>query len=131
MALTASAFEEEKEQILAAGCDDFVRKPFQEAEIFDAMASHLGVRYVYDEGKERKTKGARESVQEALTTEVLAQLPDELLAELKQAILDLDVDLIQAIIKRIRGLNAPIADGLAKLVENYQFEEIVERINTR
>ena len=31
IALTASALEEEKTIILSSGCDDFVRKPFQQA----------------------------------------------------------------------------------------------------
>jgi CheY-like chemotaxis protein len=30
VALTASAFEEDREMILSGGCDDFVRKPFRE-----------------------------------------------------------------------------------------------------
>ena len=37
LALTAHAFEEERKKILAAGCDDFIRKPFHEKEIFNAM----------------------------------------------------------------------------------------------
>ncbi|NJP07657.1 MAG: response regulator [Chloroflexaceae bacterium] len=49
IALTASAFEDERSRILAAGCDDFVGKPFREADIFEQMAQHLGVRYVYHE----------------------------------------------------------------------------------
>ena len=48
IALTASAFEEERTVVLSAGCDDFVRKPFREAEVFDKMADYLGVRYTYD-----------------------------------------------------------------------------------
>ncbi|NQT09578.1 MAG: response regulator, partial [Desulfobacteraceae bacterium] len=131
VALTAHAFEEEKEVILAAGCDDFVRKPFREAEIFDAMAKHLDVRYVYEEGKESQAKGARVSVQDALTPEALAGLPDDLLVELKQTLINLDVDLIQTVIARIREVNAAVADGLADLAEKYQFEEIMKRINTR
>jgi len=51
-ALTAHAFEEEKESILAAGCDDFVRKPFHEQEIFAVMARHLGLKYLYKELQE-------------------------------------------------------------------------------
>ena len=31
--------------MLAAGMDDFVRKPYRIAETFDCMARHLGVRY--------------------------------------------------------------------------------------
>jgi CheY-like chemotaxis protein len=33
IALTASAFEEQQASILAAGCDDLVRKPFREQVI--------------------------------------------------------------------------------------------------
>lgn len=35
--LTASVFEEEKAVVLSAGCDDFLRKPFREADIFEVM----------------------------------------------------------------------------------------------
>jgi len=81
-----------------------------------------------EEGKERKAKGARESVQEALTTEVLAQLPEELRKELKQAIINLDVDLIQAIIGRIRELNGPVGDGLSDLARDFQYDKILALI---
>lgn len=48
IALTASAFEEEKDQILNSGCDDFLRKPFLANEIFDILARFLGVEYRYE-----------------------------------------------------------------------------------
>jgi len=126
--LTAHAFEEEKEVILATDCDDLVRKPFREAEIFEVMERHLGVRYVYEEGKERKAKGEGETLQDVLTPEDLAQLPDDLLVELKQAIIDLDVDRIGAIIDQIRGLNAVVADGLEELANNFQFAKLLDLI---
>ncbi|NJO82704.1 MAG: response regulator [Blastochloris sp.] len=47
IALTASAFAEERKEILAAGCDDFVRKPFRDVDIFEHIAKHLDVRYIY------------------------------------------------------------------------------------
>ena len=49
IALTASAFDEERSVILSAGCDDFVAKPFREQVILEKMAKYLGVRYVYDQ----------------------------------------------------------------------------------
>ncbi len=42
IALTASAFEEDKSEILSAGFDDFIRKPFREAEIIESIGIHLG-----------------------------------------------------------------------------------------
>jgi DNA-binding response OmpR family regulator len=49
LALTASAFEHEREEILACGADDFVTKPFREQTIFAKLAEHLGVEYEYEE----------------------------------------------------------------------------------
>ena len=131
IALTAHAFEEEKEVILAAGCDDFVRKPFREAEIFEVMARCLGVRYVYEEDEERKAKDEGEPPKDALTPEALTGLPDDLLAELRQAVIDLDVDLIETLIRRIRKLNATVADGLEDLADNFQYDRLLELIPPR
>jgi CheY-like chemotaxis protein len=46
IALTASAFEHEREAILACGADDFVMKPYDENDIFDVIAKTLGVAFV-------------------------------------------------------------------------------------
>ena len=48
IALTASAFEEDRAAILAGGCDDFVSKPFRKQFVLDKMAQYLGVRYLYE-----------------------------------------------------------------------------------
>ncbi|MBW2608217.1 MAG: response regulator, partial [Deltaproteobacteria bacterium] len=126
--LTAHAFEEEKGMILAAGCDDFVRKPFQEAEIFEVMTRHLGVRYVYEDSIEHGARSKEQLYEDILTTEALAKLPGDLLAELKQATIDLDVDLIQAVIERIRELNVTVADGLSDLARDFQYDKILALI---
>ncbi|MBD2694685.1 AAA family ATPase [Anabaena catenula] len=54
IALTASAFEEQRTEILAAGCNDFVRKPFSADVIFEKIAQYLGVQYVYATESETK-----------------------------------------------------------------------------
>ena len=45
VAVTASGFESQRSEVLAAGLDDYVRKPYRPDEIFDCMARHLGVQY--------------------------------------------------------------------------------------
>jgi signal transduction histidine kinase/CheY-like chemotaxis protein len=49
LALTASAFKEQEKQILAAGCNAVLHKPFNEPEMFIAIAEQLGLHYLYEE----------------------------------------------------------------------------------
>jgi signal transduction histidine kinase/CheY-like chemotaxis protein/HPt (histidine-containing phosphotransfer) domain-containing protein len=49
IAVTASAFDHEREAILAAGFDDVVAKPFADTTIFAKLDEHLGVRFDYEE----------------------------------------------------------------------------------
>ena len=84
-AVTASVFAGQRSEVLAAGLDDFVRKPYRPSDIFDCMARHLGVRYRYLEAwpASRAEPGA------ALPPEALAALPGELRAELRDAVIAL------------------------------------------
>ncbi|HEX3580797.1 MAG TPA: response regulator [Thermoanaerobaculia bacterium] len=49
LALSASALEHERGEIIEAGCDDFVPKPYRESTIFAKIREHLGVRYIYED----------------------------------------------------------------------------------
>jgi len=46
IAFTASAFEEDRQKILAAGCDDFICKPFQQEEILNCLTRHLDAQFI-------------------------------------------------------------------------------------
>ncbi|WP_239113099.1 ATP-binding protein [Halomicronema sp. CCY15110] len=47
VALTASVFESEKSLVLEAGCDDFIRKPFQRDDIIAILEQRLDVKFIY------------------------------------------------------------------------------------
>jgi signal transduction histidine kinase/CheY-like chemotaxis protein/ligand-binding sensor domain-containing protein len=49
LALSASALDHERGQILAAGCDDFVAKPYREATIFAKIHEFAHVEYVFED----------------------------------------------------------------------------------
>ena len=50
IALTSSAFAEQRQEILAAGCDDFVSKPFRREDILEILSTYLGVQYCHEAG---------------------------------------------------------------------------------
>lgn len=49
IAVTANAFEQDREKIIAQGASDFIRKPFKDTEVLSKIRSHLDITYVYRE----------------------------------------------------------------------------------
>ncbi len=129
IALTASAFEEERKMVLSAGCDDFIRKPFKEEVLLDKVSQHLGVVYVY----EKETKISEPSGQKtdaSLTDEdlrrYLSQMPDAWLAKIRSASRDGSDDEILEAIEEIPPASQPLAIALTDLANNFQFQKIME-----
>jgi CheY-like chemotaxis protein len=48
VAVTASAYAEQCKEMLAAGMDDYVCKPYRSEEVYACLAKHLGVKYLYE-----------------------------------------------------------------------------------
>ncbi|WP_245876262.1 hybrid sensor histidine kinase/response regulator [Tychonema bourrellyi] len=124
VAVSASSAEEGRTVVLSDDCDDFIRKPFREAEIFDALHKHLGVRYIYDE-----PQSAPELTQiAALTPKALAGLPADWLASLEQATIECDLELILTQIDQIRDRNDSLANALTALANEFLFNQILDLI---
>jgi PAS domain S-box-containing protein len=130
IALTATAFEEDREEILLEGCDDFVRKPFRKDEIYDMLAKHLGVQFLYEEEHAPRTPSGPEeaSAALALTPEALADLPATWVADLQQATTKANLRLILSLIDQVRVQNATLADALAELAQDYEYRKILALI---
>jgi PAS domain S-box-containing protein len=120
IALTCSNFEEDQARSLSIGCDEAIRKPFREEEIFTVMHNHLGVRYVYEECERQKTKG--EGQKSMLIPEDLVGLSDEIYTELQQAVNTANLKVMQHLIERIQEHNASLANTLTSLVGQFRFD---------
>ncbi len=124
-AITASVFDEERERVLDAGCDDFIRKPFRESELFEVMSRHLGVRYVYEEDDIREA-----AIVQELSPDDFSSLPDHRLTELYKAAVAGDFNAIMEMSGQLKPANSKLAEKLKILVENFQFERISDLLMT-
>jgi signal transduction histidine kinase/DNA-binding response OmpR family regulator len=119
IALTASSFVEEREQILADGCDDFIRKPYREEEIFDALARHLGVCFIYE----------NEAVSQAQTAPLdLSGLPVAWLSQLEKAALEADAEEIQELAQQVSQTQPVAAQEIIHLGNHFAYEVIIAAI---
>jgi signal transduction histidine kinase/CheY-like chemotaxis protein len=123
LALTASTLEEEKAIVLSAGCDDFVRKPFQEEVIFEKMAQYLGVRYIY-ENLDAEDNLELASI-DKLTAEALAIMSDEWLMELSEAAALTSERLIARLLSQIPPQHQALVRAIEKQVDEFDFDRIM------
>ena len=120
VAMTASAFEEDRQQMLAEGCDAVVSKPFHQREIVEVLGQFLGVRFLHEE--------AAPPVGEQHPALDLAGLSADWIAALRQAAIEADVARIVALAEGIREQRPELADALEKAAGDYDYEAIFEAI---
>ncbi|MDD1621582.1 MAG: response regulator, partial [Methylococcaceae bacterium] len=120
VAVTASAFKEQQREMLDAGMDDFVRKPYRFEEIYDCLARQLGVKYIYQ--NDETIEHLKPSV---LTPVELAQLPAALRDSLRDALRTLDSERIAAAIGRIGEIDATLGLALSRLADYFDYPGIL------
>lgn len=119
VALTASAFQEEREQIMAAGMDDFVGKPYRPDEIFDCLSRQLGLIFT-------RSQSLDEPQQEepSLQREDLALLPGKLRDALRQAAVELDQEKLATLLVLVEHQNPRLAKTITQMVKAYRFADL-------
>jgi PAS domain S-box-containing protein len=127
IALTASVLEEEKAIVLSAGCDDFIRKPFREATIFEEMSKHLGVQYIYDD--DGNTNQVNDHHKFLLSIESFQDLSAPWLEQVKTACIDLDDQLLLDLLTQLPPEKVELATTLRNMIDNFELDKILDIFN--
>ncbi len=122
IAVTASAMDENRQELMKIGADDFISKPFREVELFQKIHAHLGIEYVY---AEEPTAAPQEEAAE-LTSESLAGWPQEIIQPMREAVITADLDQLLAKIQEVEARDPRIAQGLRRLAEGFQYQKLLD-----
>ena len=130
IALTASAFEEDRKMVLEAGCDDFIRKPFQQDVLLEKISQYLKVSYIYEEPS--PTTAGNQTPEKTITEEDIkhyfSQMPPEWIEQVYRASCQGSDDIIFELLAEVTPEFSDFKNSLADLAENFQFEKIMELI---
>lgn len=123
IALTAHVFEADQAEVMTAGCDDFLPKPFREDQLFAKMAEHLPITYRYAAAKPAELE--RLSLSRADYQALLGALPTSQLSQLYQAAIQLDNE------RLLRLLDAPeivpsLASAMKAWVQELRLDIVIE-----
>lgn len=123
VAVTASAFKEQQQEMLDAGMDDFVRKPYRFEEIYGSLARQLGIKYLY------RSETEEQAASVTPTPEMLAVLPSALREELKKALENLDSKQISAALLQVNEVDTALGSALSRLADNFDYPAILNALN--
>ncbi|MES2150321.1 MAG: transporter substrate-binding domain-containing protein [Pseudomonadota bacterium] len=125
VAVTASAFEDERAHVMAAGMDDFIRKPYRPDDIFDCLTRQLGLEFV----RAAPVSPAGHAANAALQAEDLAVLPSELRAELRGAVVALDQGHLAALVEALASEHPTLAAAIVRMTVANRFRELCELLD--
>jgi signal transduction histidine kinase len=128
IALTASIFEERRGEVLAAGSNDFVRKPFREEVIFEKIQKHLGVLYCYEDLPQTTTSPRKVNSRgkpDSFFLDALSGMPITWLNDLCFAANHLREESVYELIDQIPETSTALAESLRNLANDFYLDEIV------
>ncbi len=118
--LTASAFDDERDAVFAAGADGWLRKPVREGDVLHEIAKHLGLRY--------ETAAPPPPAVPFDDAPASVPLPPALVARLLGATHVGDYAQLCEVLAEIPGEHARLAAELSTLAEAFAYEEIERRL---
>jgi CheY-like chemotaxis protein len=125
IAVTASAFEEDKQRIFAAGADGYLSKPFKEAELFENIGRLTGTEYLYEKtgGGEKTPETADDT---ALMRKSVAALPPDLVGKLRDAVERADLDRLNDLAGQLITDHPTLAQRIQEMASRYEYDALIE-----
>lgn len=124
LAISASLMDGNSLKAIGAGADGFLRKPFRQAELFDAIARLTGIEYLYDDSASISRSDLDPSDRKP-SPEDFNSIPLHIVAELRAAVDSGDMRSFVKQLEQIDWDRKAAVNYLAALAEEYNYSEII------
>ncbi|HOO70522.1 MAG TPA: PAS domain S-box protein [Spirochaetota bacterium] len=124
VAVTASAFEEHKQVMIAAGIDGYLAKPFKEEELFAVIREVAHVEYLYEDEWNLAASSQKKITADDIR-EVVNRLSSDLVNRIHDAIKRADMDLLNEMIDEVSNISQSASDEIKNMASRYEYEELL------
>ena len=116
--LTASAYAEERAEALAAGADEFMRKPVEQDQLYLVLEQQLDLTFV------RRVHSARAALPGPLSRADLDRLAPELRAQLKTALQELNLSRVTVLLEPLPPELQDVVERIEHMVRMHQYPQL-------
>ncbi len=121
IAVTASAFEDDEKEVLRAGFDGYIRKPFRRGELFAVLQKLLGLTYLFASGGELKSAPE----ERALTSDDLSSLEETMKKKMVDAVEEGDMMEFSELVREVEKISPRVAQALQEMAGMFDYEGIL------
>jgi CheY-like chemotaxis protein len=118
VAISASVIDLDRDTLRKAGFDDFLGKPFREAQLFEVAGRLLGLRFLIREPEAPSAPGDLAGLQ---------LQPESWRASLKEAVVTGDTEGALALVEGLG--HGALAEDLRRLLKAYKLEALLDALN--
>lgn len=128
IAQSASILEEERVAALSAGCEDFIRKPFKEEELYLAIEKHLGIRFRYEAIKPEDDEKYLDKEARVADISGIRSLDLGLIRKLETGLIEANHEKIFDILEIISNQDVKLSEIMKTLIQDFRYQEILNKI---
>ena len=133
IALTANAFDLDKNLILAAGCDDYISKPLKQDLVLAKIGEYLEIAYIYESDNQQPEETQQYPDSKLPILEIkkyLNQMPLEWIENLHKTAYICDDRKIFELLAQIPTEYAALTKAIADFTHDFEFDKIIELTQT-
>lgn len=125
LALTASAFEDDKKRILTIGADGYLSKPFKEEDLFENIQRLTQAEYLYQE------EGSTEKIMKELDDEtemrrIVDTLSHDLIRQIRETVERADMELLEELSQNLAKDQPVLAKRILEMAGRYEYDALIE-----